>query len=425
MRRVMLSLFVFALLLSPLAAAPAEWPTWRGPHRDAISPESGLLKSWETQKPPLLWRIGGLGEGFSSVAIAGGMILTMGERPVNESDETKCFLIARKVDEGQELWATPVGPGKPNCTPTVAGDLVFALGREGDLLCASRTTGREVWRRNFAEDYGGKMMSGWGYSESPLVDGDRVICTPGAQDAMMVALDRKTGEAVWKASVPDDLGEKGKDGAGYASIVVSDAGGIRQYVQLTGRGVLSFAADDGRFLWSYNRVANDVANIPTPIVSGNYVFCSTGYGTGAALLKLSPHAGGVHAEEVYFLKGNELQNHHGGMVLLGDHIYCGHGNNKGFPICVEMKTGKVAWGPGRGPGGGSAAVLYADGHLYFRYQDGVVALIEATPEEYRLKGTFQLDSDLGEGKSWPHPVIVDGRLYLRDEDVLLCYGLKA
>ena len=424
MRRILLYLLVVTAPFVSLGAAPTDWPAWRGPQRDAISTETGLLQSWEKQTPPLLWQIGGLGDGFSSVAIARGMILTMGERPINEGDEKKCFLFARKVDEGQELWASPVGSGKPNCTPTVDKDLVFALGREGDLLCARTSTGGEVWRRNLGADFGGKMMSGWGYSESPFVDGDRLVCTPGAKDAMIVALERKTGEVIWKAGVPDELGEKGTDGAGYSSIVAGEGGGIRQYVQLTGRGVLSFAAEDGRFLWAYNRVANGTANIPTPIVTGDYVFCSTGYGTGAALLKLSPHEGGVSAEEVYFLTGKEMQNHHGGMVRLGDYIYCGHGNNQGFPLCIEMKTGKVAWRPGRGPGKGSAAVLYADGHLYFRYQSGIVALIEATPEEYRLKGTFEIDTELGKGESWPHPVIVDGRLYLRAEDVLLCYGLR-
>jgi outer membrane protein assembly factor BamB len=264
------------------------------------------------------------------------------------------------------------------------------------------------------------MMSHWGYSESPLVDGDRLICTPGAPDAAMAALDKKTGRVLWKAGLPEP-GQQGRDGAGYSSIVVSEACGVRQYVQLTGRGLISVSAKDGTFLWSYHRIANRTANISTPLIDGDYVFCSTGYGTGAALLHLVPDGAGVKAEEVYFLNAKQMQNHHGGMVRVGEHIYCGHGHNQGFPLCIEMKTGKVAWRGGRGPGRGSAAVLHAEGRLYFRYQDGVMALIETTPDEYRLKGSFTIASN--NGKHWPHPVIAGKRLYLRDQDTLLCYNI--
>jgi hypothetical protein len=173
----------------------------------------------------------------------------------------------------------------------------------------------------------------------------------------------------------------------------------------------------------YNRIANDTANIPTPIAKDDYVFCSTGYNTGAALLKLEKTDDGVTANEVYFLRSDTLQNHHGGMVLLGDHIYCGRGHNNGFPICVELQTGRVAWEKGRGPGSGSAAVVAADGHLYFRYDNGVMALIEATPDRYVEKGTFKIPDC--RDPSWPHPVVAGGKLYLREQDALLCYSLKA
>ncbi len=196
---------------------------------------------------------------------------------------------------------------------------------------------------------------------------------------------------------------------------------MKQYVQLVGRGLVSFRAEDGKFLWNYNRVANQIANIPTPLVEGNYVFTSTGYQAGAALLELHKQGDGVAAEEVYFLPGNKVQNHHGGMVLLGDYIYMGNGHNNGFPLCLELKTGKVMWNGGRGAGTGSAAVLEADGELYFRYQNGVMALVEANPEKYVLKGKFDLATHNGE--SWPHPVIVDHCLYVRDQDALLCYDI--
>jgi outer membrane protein assembly factor BamB len=204
--------------------------------------------------------------------------------------------------------------------------------------------------------------------------------------------------------------------------VISRGAGVKQYVQLVGRGVIGVRAADGQTLWTYNQVANGTANIPTPIVKDDYVFCSTGYGTGAALLKLVKSGEGVDAEEVYFIPGNKLQNHHGGMILLGDYLYMGNKHNNGFPVCIKLLTGEIVWEPGRGPGSGSAAILYADGNLYFRYEDGTMALIGAQPDEYQLKGHFKLASI--NGKSWPHPVIAGGRLYLRDQDVLMCYDIK-
>jgi outer membrane protein assembly factor BamB len=405
----LLAAFSFSSLLA------AEWPQWRGPNRDGKSSETGLLDAWDSDGPPLLWKTQGLGAGYSSVAVAQGKIYTMGTIKGQES------IIAVDMT-GKRLWATPLGSGnEPNCTPTYDSGAVFGLTKRGDFACLDAKTGKVRWSKNFSKDFGGRMMSGWGYSESPLIDGNTVVCTPGAQNAAIVALDKKSGKTIWRASTPS-LGRAGKDGAGYSSIVVAEVGGIRQYIQLMGRGVIGVNAKDGSFLWNYNRVANGTANIPTPVVKDDYVFCSTGYGTGAALLKLTPKGGGIEAQEVYFLNGNKLQNHHGGMILIGDHIYCGRGHNNGFPTCIEMLTGKEAWSQGRGPGSGSAAVTYADGHLYFRYESGLMALIEATPDEYREKDTFKIP--VRESHSWSHPVISDGKLYLRAQDTLLCYNVE-
>lgn len=415
--RILCFLMVSCPLLSVAADRKSDWPSWRGPNRDGISTETGLLDRWPEGGPKLLWRVDKvLGNGYSSVAIADGKIYTIGKRGPDAE------LIALNLEDGKELWSARVGGGNPNCTPTVDGDLVYALGRDGDLVCCDADTGDEVWRKNYRNDFGGKMMSGWGYSESPLIDGDHLICTPGAQDAIMAALDKKTGEVIWKTAMPQNVGNRGKEGAAYSSVVISKAGGVKQYVQLTGRGVISADAKTGKLLWGYNKIANGTANIPTPIIDGNYVFCSTGYGTGAALLEIVKNRGKLEPREVYFLNAKELQNHHGGMVLVDGYIYCGHGHNKGFPVCFNMKTGKQAWSGGRGPGDGSAAVIYADGNLYFRYENGVMALIEATPKAYNLKGKFELASN--NGRSWPHPVIHDGKLYLRDQATLLCYDIK-
>lgn len=423
-RRLPFTLLILALpaLLgdaAELKAPTSEWPSWRGPNRDGISLETGLLKEWPEEGPTLKWQAKGLGSGYSSLAISGGRIFTMGRKG------RRAKIVAMNAGDGSILWETAVGGGNPNCTPTIDGNRVYALGRNGNLVCVNAETGQEIWRTSYQKDFGGRMMSHWGYSESPLIDGDRLICTPGANDAIIAALDKKTGKTIWKATQPADIGDRGGNGAAYSSVVVSKGGGVKQYVQLTGRGIISVAAKDGRTLWSYNKIANGTANIPTPIVKGDYIFCSSGYSQGgAALLKLTPsNGGGVEVEEVYYRSSRELQNHHGGMILLGDHVYMGHGHNKGFPTCVEMMTGEIAWGKQiRGPGSGSAAIVYADGNFYFRYQDGIMALIEATPKEYRLVSSFKLASV--KGQSWPHPVIAGGRLFLRDQDVLMCYDIK-
>lgn len=405
------------IAVSPVDSEPA-WAQWRGENRDGISQEIGLLKAWPADGPPVAWQSRGLGGGYSSVAIAGGRIVTMGKF----GNETR--MVAVNLDGGDKIWEVAVGGGDaPNCTPTIDGDYVYGLSHGGDLLCAEFATGKEVWRKSFPRDFGGQMMSVWGYSESPLVDGDRLIVTPGAPDAAMAALDKRTGNVIWKSALPPNPGPAGKDGAAYSSIVIGNGGGVKQYVQLVGRGVIGVEAETGRFLWGYNRVANTTANVPTPIVSGDLVFCSSGYPDGgSALLRLTGGRGQVAMQEVWYKTSRELQNHHGGMILIGDYVYMGHGHNNGFPVCFDLKTGRDIWRPGRGPGSGSAAVAFADGHLYFRYQNGTMALIEATPKSFQLKGKF--DIAIRNGESWAHPVVFGGRLYLRDQDEMICYDIR-
>lgn len=393
----------------------ADWPQWRGPHRDGISEEKGLLQHWTAKGPPLDWKTAGLGEGYASLVISDGTIYTMGKR--NNSSA----VIALDGKDGRKLWETPIGGAGgegPSSTPTVDGDRIYAVGPEGDLACV-QTDGKLLWRKSFTKDFGGSVPT-WKFCESPLVDGDRLICTPGGKDATIVALNKLTGDVVWQCAVPGGAG----NGSGYSSTVISNGGGVKQYVQLMGAGTgcVGVAAEDGKFLWSYPRVGNGTATIPTPIVHDDYVFCSSGYGTGSALLKLSRSGNGVKAEEVYFLNGDKLQNHHGGLVLIDDYVYCGHGHNNGFPTCVELKTGKIKWGGKRGPGQESAAVVYADKQLYFRYQNGTMALISASPASYKMNGKFEIP---GVSKpSWSHPVVAGGKLYLREQDNLFVYNLK-
>jgi outer membrane protein assembly factor BamB len=420
---VSLSLAGVLLAADSSSTQPGDWPQFHGPNRDAICTETGLLQQWPEGGPKLLWKIEGLGKGYSTVSITGGRIFTMGDRRPPGQSESQ-FVIALDLGSRKELWATRVGPPHedgPRCTPTVDGELLYAIGTEGDLVCLETATGKVRWRKSFPRDFGGRMMTGWKYSESPLVDGEKLVCTPGGKDAMIVALNKKTGELIWKCGLPR-LGNRGKDGAGYSSMVAAEIDGVRQYIQIVGRGAVGVEADNGRFLWGYNRIANNVANIPTPVVRGNYVFVTTSYKTGSALLKPTLGSDGFHVEEVYYLSPRQFENHHGGVVLVGNYLYGGDGQNNGTPVCLDFMTGKILWKV-KAPGQGSAAVLYADGCLYFRYQDGLMALIEATPKAFRLKGTFHTAVKLG--NSWPHPVIYDGKLFLRDQDVLMCYDVRA
>jgi outer membrane protein assembly factor BamB len=357
------------------------------------------------------------------VAIVGGRIYTMGDHGADQS------VLALSATDGKLIWKTRVGPAwddgypGPRGTPTVDGDRVYAVGTDGDVVALDAASGKEQWRKSLTRDFGGHSMSNWKFSESPLVDGDRIVVTPGVRSAALVALDKRTGAPVWKAAIPD-LGANGRDGAGYSSVVVSNGGGVKQYVQLLGRGLVGIRASDGTFLWGYNRVANNVANISTPAIRGDYVFASTAYQTGSALLKLSPQGSGqVKADEVYFLESRVFQNHHGGFVLVGGSLYAGHGHRQGMPICVDFETGTVKWGGNiRNEGMGSAAITYADGHLYYRYENGMMLLVEATPEAYRQKGAFKLPTS--SKPSWPYPVISNGKLYVRDQDNLYVYDLR-
>lgn len=417
-----------AALTASVAPLPAvgeigDWPQFRGPLRDGICRETGLLTDWPAGGPPLLWKLEGLGRGYSSLSIAGGKLFTMGDRPEAAGQESQ-YALAYDLATRRELWATRVGPpnsdGGPRCTPTVADGRVYVEGTDGDVLCLEAETGRIVWQKSLPRDFGGQMMSTWKFSESPLVDGPRVIVTPGVPPASLVALDKGTGAVLWKSTLPG-LGEQGNDGAGYSSPLVATIAGVRQYVQLVGRGLIGVEADTGRFLWGYNRVANKVANISTPLVCGDYVFTSTCYQTGSALLHITRDGDTLQAREVYFLDAKTFENHHGGVVLVGEYLYGGHGQNRGWPTCLKLATGEIAWKE-RPPAAGSAAVLFADGHLLFRYDRGPVALIEPTPAGYRRKAQFSPPT--GDGPAWPHPVIHRGKLYLRHADLLTCYDLR-
>ena len=415
-----LRIFVAAGLLSVTFLAFAEdWPRWRGPGGTGVSRETECATSWTKDAPKLAWQATGTGEGYSSVVTSGGVLITTGRVDGN------VVCIALNTDTGKKNWEAVIGETSRNVmsTPTIHDGRVYAVDPDGELVCLRLSDGGILWERSYLKDFGGRLMSGRGYGESPLIDGDRLLVTPGGADAMIVALDRKTGETIWKSPFPK-MGGLGRDGAAFSSLNITTAAGVRQIVQLTGRGLVGVDADSGKFLWSYDDISNSTANIPTPIVKGDLVFCANGYHAGAVLLRIekdSQDGTGVKATEVYRLSGNRFQNHHGGCVLIGEHVYGGHGSNNGLPTCLELATGKIEW-KRRGPGTGSASVVSAGGQLVFRYQDGVVAFIEATPDEFRLSSKFKTPSSGGD--SWSHPVISDGKLFLREKDALWAYDIR-
>jgi outer membrane protein assembly factor BamB len=411
-----------AVCLAPLSLFALDWPQWQGPDRTNISKETGLLKQWPEGGPKLLWTFKDAGMGYASPSIIGDRLYTMGARDAQD------WVFAIDVKTAQQIWATPLGNrfnqdrgDGPRSTPTVAGDLLFALDGQGNLVCVSTEDGKKVWQKNLKTDLGGQMMSGWGYSESPLVDGDLIVCTPGGKDGAIAALDKKTGAIRWRS--------KGfTDAAGYSSLVVSEAGGVRQYVQLTGKSVVGVAAKDGRVLWRFAK-NNPTAAIPTPICFDNFVYVSSGYGAGCALLKVGKDSSASwKADEVYANKN--MVNHHGGVVHLGGHFY-GYSDGKGW-VCQDAKTGEVVWQErSRLPKGSLTCV---EGQLYcYSQSDGTTVLVPASAAGWKESGRFKIprQSDLPRPKSqrrdniWTHPVVANGKLYLRDQDLLFCYDVSS
>jgi outer membrane protein assembly factor BamB len=402
----LLLLIVSAATTSGGLTAEPDWPQWQGPDRTGLSKETGLLKEWPAAGPAVVWNISGLGEGYGSVAIKGDRLFVHGTR------ESESVLFCLNRANGKTLWTTALGPrldqdrGRgPRGTPTVDGDRVYALSENGDLACLKSTDGKAVWQRNILKDFGGSNPK-WLISESPLVDGNKVIVTPGGDGASIVALDKMNGKTIWTT-------KELSDPAGYSSCQVVDIQGVRTIIGFTARAGVGVRATDGKLMWRYEPVANRTANITTPIFHDNKVFYTSAYSTGCALLGLKAAGGEIKAEEIYFSR--EMQNHHGGVVLLNGHLY---GFSNAILTCIEFSTGKLVW---RDRSVGKGTLTVADGNLYLLSENNVVGLAEATPAGYKEKGRFQIED---QGKpSWAHPVVCGGKLYIRNQGILTCYNV--
>jgi outer membrane protein assembly factor BamB len=404
-----------------LTAGAADWPQWRGPSRDGISQETGQLKEWPKSGPKLLWQAKDIDFGYSTPSIVGDRVYLMSNKGADDE-----FVLALSAADGKRLWATRVGKVGPNgppnypgarSTPTVDGDVLYALGSDGDLACIQTAAGSVVWKKSLRSEFGGKPGT-WAYAESPLVDGDVLVCTPGGKEATIVALNKKSGDVIWKSPIVTSTGAG--EQAAYASAIVDEVGGVKQYVQFLQKGIVGVDAKSGKLLWRYDKTGKSAANIPTPVAHGAYVYSSSGQG-GAGLVKLAPDGDAFKAEQVYF--DRKLPTSIGGAVRVGEYLYGTSG--KGL-MCVEFATGNVKWQEkGVGPG----SVCYADGRLYVHGESGDMALVEATPEAYREKGRFTPPDrperkGRNQSQSWSYPVIADGKLYLRDLGVLWCYDVK-
>jgi outer membrane protein assembly factor BamB len=401
----MLSRRSFAGLISAAASA-ADWPQWRGAMRDGRAPETGLLRRWPAGGPQQLWRVDNLGEGYSSLSIANGKLFTQGQKKGAQ------WVTALDAATGKTVWEVAAGeafpqdrgPG-PRGTPTVDGDTLYSLSADGTLVSLSAASGKKNWSKNILTDFEGSQIH-WGLSESPLVDGQRLIVTPGGRNASVVALDKKTGKKLWGA---------GEDSAGYSSAIAFDFGGQRHIVTFTSKGAIGINAATGKVQWKYAKVANRTANIATPLYHNGHAFLSSDYGTGCALLKLSAEGGAINATEVYFSR--EMRNHYCSSVLQDKHVY---GFSSGILTAMDLMTGEVAW---RERSVGKGQLILAEGLLYLQGETGTVALAEATPAAYKEISRFEFGR--GQYPLWTLPVIAGGRLYLRDQSKLVCYKISA
>jgi outer membrane protein assembly factor BamB len=398
---------------SPISTgAKGSWPCFLGPNHNNVSQETGLLPRWPPQGPSLAWHTPGLGQGFSTVSISDGIIFSMGTPEGQES------LLAIGLNDGKALWSVPTGGpvfqeasgNGPRSTPTVDGGRVYALGASGDLICVDIKSKAVRWRKNLPQEFAASVLQ-YGFSESVLIDGQKLICTPGGQAATIAALDKDTGAVLWKSQVPT------QPSAAYASPIVADVGGTRQYIDLLSRGVVGVKATDGQFLWGNDAVANANAICSTPLFIKDHVFVSASYGAGAALIHLAPGEQGATQANLVF-HSREMKNHHGGMVAVGSFVY---GADDQILTCFSLETGRAVW---KNRSVGKCSLTCADGRLYVRgEQGGAMALVEATPSGYHELGRF-IPPKSNTLPAWPYPVVAGGRLFLRDQDDLLCYSLR-
>jgi len=399
--------------------AAEDWNQWRGPDRSNISFETGFLTEWPVEGPPILWELTGLGDGIASVSVAAGRLYTVGYRDGGE------FLWCLNALTGEKIRASRLGPPIQDHplmrwltqrTPVVDGDRVYTLTAQGVLSCRRTEDGAQIWHRNYQEDFAASRHA-FGYNDHPLVDGERLICCPAGSSESVVALDKHTGEVKWSTTVPDT----GPNA--FGATLVSNIGNLRQYIVKFHNCIAGLAADDGRLLWQYTKHSGRITSSHTPIVYEDKVFQLNPYGQGAALLQLVSHGDSAPLEvrEIYEGRILRLSPFQDIALRIGDHLYAAQGASR--PVCLELNSGQISWEPLKVNANGLMAMTAADGCLYLRWADGTVALVEATPSEYRPKSTFRIPNVV-DARGVTLPVVSHRRLFIRDNNRLICYGIS-
>ena len=409
MKKILFTTLFFATVFDLVAG---DWPQWRGSNRDGISRETGLLQAWPSAGPERIWLSRDIGIGYSAPVVVEGMLFILGTTDGKEQ------LFAKEAKGGKTLWTAALGGiltnnwgDGPRGTATVDGDKVYALGAKGGLICANVGDGKVNWRVEMVKDLGGKVPY-WGYTESVLVDGDHVICTPGGKRGTLAAIDKKTGKVIWRSG-------DWTDGAQYASVVPVELNGQRQFVQLTQKTLAGVSARDGSVLWR-NAWPGRTAVIPTPIVDRNQIYITSGYGAGCR--KITVGSANKVTEDY---SNKNMKNHHGGVLLLDGHLY-GYSDGRGW-TCQNLKSGKVVWDSKKL---GKGCVFYADKRLYcLGESSGTVALAGANTAGWKEHGRFKLEPQTelrkSSGRIWTHPVVAQGVMYLRDQELLFAFDVKA
>ena len=411
-RRLFLHLVVLSMGLAATAGGAGDWPCFHGPKRDNKSPETGLLKAWPEGGPKRLWTASGIGHGYSAVSVTADRIFTAGmiekETHVFALDLSGTIVWRRPNGKSwqageRQRWA--MGHAGSRGTPTVDGDTVYHLGEMGRLAAFDARTGDERWHLDLLETFKAPRPK-YGFSESVLIQGNRLFCCPGGTEGYIVALDKRTGRTLWtNAEIKDPIG--------YSSPVLCTVDGVEQLISLSAARVFAVRPDNGKLLWDYEFANSRKNNVTDIVVKDGLVHAASPYGKGSVLLRPRRKADGRFAVESVWTN-KLLDNHHGGVILLDGHLYGAGHQSRGW-TCLEFRSGRKLW---QSPGKGS--LTYADRMLYCLDERGTLSLVRPTPEKWDAVSSFKVPSG-GKGLHWAHPVISRGRLYVRHSGKLYAY----
>jgi len=411
-------MIVAAVVISGMELKAQDFPGWRGTNNDGVVKDASINLDWSEKKPALAWTFRQAGLGYSSPSIVGTTLYCQGAM------DEKGFAFALDTKTGNLKWKQELGSeivedreNAPRGTITVDGDKLYLIRGIGQIHCLSAVDGKEIWKKDLVKDFGGKIMSRWGYSESPLVDGNLVICTPGGSRGTLVALDKNTGATVW-------VSKEWTHEAGYSSPIVAEVNGVRQYIQQAAKGVAGVSEKDGKLLWKVEIDGYKTAVVPTPVYQDNVVYVASGYNAGCTAIRLTKTGDTFKAETIYANKN--MVNHHGGVVLVDGHIY-GYSDPSGW-VCQNLKTGETIWKEKIKEVGKGAVLAVNDRLLLLDERTGLVTVVAASPDGWKEFGRMVIpgrtEMETKDNMIWVHPVVANGKLYIRDHDLLFCFDLK-